>query len=178
MRLEILPFGHMFRKGSAIRISVEAPTGFTGLWGFSFNPQQATNTIYADAERPSRLVLNVIPKLTAPIPLPACDTLRYEPCRAGTAPVPPGTEDPPLASPNQQSVPCRNGTARIVLPPAARRTRLSIRVDARTTKHTRRRGRLLYVRLGDARVAHRISLRFHINGRSKTREYVVGACST
>jgi hypothetical protein len=166
----------MFRKGSAIRISVEAPTGFTGLWGFASNPSPATNTIYADVGHPSRLVLNVIPKLTAPIALPACDTLRSEPCRSGTAPVPPGTEDPPLPSPKRRPAPCRVRTARIVLPRAARRTRLTVRVDGRVTKHVRRRGGRLYVRLTDARVAHRVAVRFRVERHWKTRRYVVGAC--
>jgi uncharacterized protein len=176
MRLEVFPFAHMFRKGSAIRISIEAPTGFTGLWGFASNPSPATNTIYADVGHPSRLVLNVIPKLTAPIALPACDTLRSEPCRSGTAPVPPGTEDPPLPSPKRRPAPCRVRTARIVLPRAARRTRLTVRVDGRVTKHVRRRGGRLYVRLTDARVAHRIAVRFRVERHWKTRRYVVAAC--
>jgi uncharacterized protein len=99
MRVEVFPFAHMFRKDSAIRISIEAPTGLTGLWGFGFNPSPATNRVYADAEHPSRLVINVISKLTAPIALPACDTRLSQPCRSGTAPIPPGTESPPLPSP-------------------------------------------------------------------------------
>jgi uncharacterized protein len=173
MRLEVFPFAHMFRKGSAIRISIEAPTGLTGLWGFSFNQSPATNTVYADAEHPSRLVLKVIPKLKAGVPLPACDTVRSQPCRSGTAPVPPGTENPPLPSRRRR---CRGRSARIVLPKSARRKRLTVRVDGRATRRFRRRGRRLHVRLRDARVAHRVVVRFRVKRRWKTRKYLVAPC--
>src|SRR4029079_4876793 len=34
MRLEVFPFAHAFRKGSRLRVWIEAPTGHTGFWAF------------------------------------------------------------------------------------------------------------------------------------------------
>jgi uncharacterized protein len=81
MRVEIFPFAHAFRKGSRIRVWIEAPTEHTGLWAFTFTPQPATDTVLHDAAHPSRLVLGVLPGQVAQAPLPACDTLRNQPCR-------------------------------------------------------------------------------------------------
>ncbi len=81
MRLEVFPFAHAFRKGSRLRIWIEAPTGHTGFWAFAPVPDPAQNTILHDAAHPSRLVVGVVPGASAHAPLPACDTLRNQPCR-------------------------------------------------------------------------------------------------
>jgi predicted acyl esterase len=81
MRLEVFPFAHAFRKGSRLRIWIEAPTGHTGFWAFQPVPDPATNTVLHDADHPSRLVVGQVPGAAAHAPLPACDTLRNQPCR-------------------------------------------------------------------------------------------------
>ena len=85
MRLEVFPFAHAFRKGSRLRIWIEAPTGHTGFWAFQPTPNPGQNTVLHDAAHPSRLVVGVIPRATVPAKaaqLPACDTLRNQPCRS------------------------------------------------------------------------------------------------
>jgi putative CocE/NonD family hydrolase len=81
-RVEVFPFGALIRKGSSLRVSVEAPTPLPELWAFAMLPLPALNTVLSDAAHPSRLVLPVVPndagRSTA---LPACDTLIREPCR-------------------------------------------------------------------------------------------------
>jgi len=80
-RVEVFPFAHAFRRGSRLRVWVDAPTGHTGLWGFTFLPTPSVNTVLHDPAHPSRLVLGVLPGAAAGAPLPACDTLRNQPCR-------------------------------------------------------------------------------------------------
>ncbi len=81
MRVEVFPFAHAFRAGSRLRVWIDAPTGRTGLWGFAYTPDPATNTIHHDAAHPSKLVVGVIPGQAARTPLPACDSLLNQPCR-------------------------------------------------------------------------------------------------
>jgi putative CocE/NonD family hydrolase len=82
-RVEVFPFGALIRKGSSIRVSVEAPTALPELWAFAAFPVPADNTVLSDRAHPSRLVLPVVPndrnRRTA---LPACNSLIREPCRA------------------------------------------------------------------------------------------------
>lgn len=81
-RVEVFPFGALIRKGSAIRVSIEAPTALPELWAFAAFPVPAVNTVLSDKAHPSRLVLPVVPndrnRRTA---LPACNSLIREPCR-------------------------------------------------------------------------------------------------
>jgi hypothetical protein len=79
-RVEIFPFGHTFRQGSTLRISVEAPHAVPDLWGFAALPTPATNTIFTSALFPSSLALPLIEGASAGAPLPPC-TLRNQPCR-------------------------------------------------------------------------------------------------
>jgi len=81
MRLEVFPFAHAFRKGSRLRVWIEAPTGHTGFWAFKPVLDPATNTVLHDAAHPSRFVVGVVPGARAHAPLPGCDTLRNQPCR-------------------------------------------------------------------------------------------------
>jgi len=82
MRVEIFPFAYAFRKGSRIRVWIEAPTGHTGFWAFTPTAHPGQNTVLHDPAHPSRLVLGALPGEVARAPLPACDTLRNEPCRS------------------------------------------------------------------------------------------------
>jgi uncharacterized protein len=93
-RVELLPFEHVFRAGSSIRITVDSAMGTvqsTGLWGLTAPSAPFRDTIYASLARPSAVVLGLIPGATAHGPLPACGSLAGEPCRRNGTPVPPGT---------------------------------------------------------------------------------------
>jgi predicted acyl esterase len=82
-RVELFPFGHVFRAGSRLRITVEAPGGDRPLWQFmalSANGE-VTVDISHSATYPSRIVLPVVPGVDVPTPLPPCPSLRGEPCR-------------------------------------------------------------------------------------------------
>ena len=81
MRLEVFPFAQAFRTGSRLRIWIEAPTGHTGFFAFAPTLDPATNTVLHDRAHPSRLVVGVLTGQVARAPLPACDTLRNQPCR-------------------------------------------------------------------------------------------------
>src|SRR5262249_25719655 len=76
-RVEMYPFAHVFRAGSQIRISVEAPGGDRPSWEFDALPlpldgSQVTNTIAHSAAYPSRVVLPVVPDANVTTPLPPC----------------------------------------------------------------------------------------------------------
>ena len=80
VRIEVFPFGHTFREGSKLRISVEAPHAMPDLWGFTAIPAPATNTIFTSSLFPSSVALPLIDGAQAEAPLPPC-TLRNQPCR-------------------------------------------------------------------------------------------------
>ncbi len=84
MRVELFPFAHVFRAGSRIRISVEAPGGTRARWKFdALAPDGVvTNTVMRSAAAPSRVVLPVIPGIQAPSAAPPCPGLRAQPCRS------------------------------------------------------------------------------------------------
>ncbi len=89
-RIPIYPFEHVFRRGSSIRISVEAPVGLTGTFGFLFNPTPATDTVWHDRRHVSSWVFDTLPVTSQVPPLPACGSVLEEPCRTNTEPVPSG----------------------------------------------------------------------------------------
>lgn len=82
MRLEIFPFAHAFRAGSRLRVWIDAPTSHTGFWAFAPTLDPGINTVLHDVAHPSRLVVGVLDGESARAPLPACDTLRNQPCRS------------------------------------------------------------------------------------------------
>jgi uncharacterized protein len=93
-RVELLPFEHVFRAGSSIRITIDSAMGTVqpngSAWGLNGLPGPFTDTIYASPSRQSELVLGLIPGATAKEPLPACGAVIGEPCRPNTVPVPSG----------------------------------------------------------------------------------------
>lgn len=84
-RVALFPFAHIFRAGSRLRITVEAPGGNRPFWAFGDLAAAGTvvNDIAHSSGRPSDLVLPVIPNPAPGIPasLPPCGSLRGEPCR-------------------------------------------------------------------------------------------------
>jgi uncharacterized protein len=75
--------GHVYRAGSRIRVTIQAPGGDQPVWAFGGAQPQGTATVvlaYARHMR-SRLTLPVVPGISVPTPLPPCPGLRGEPCR-------------------------------------------------------------------------------------------------
>jgi predicted acyl esterase len=78
--------GHVYRRGSRIRLTVSAPGGDQPVWAFAETQPRtpATVTIAAGRSMPSRLILPVVPGVSVPTGLPPCPGLRGEPCRTYT----------------------------------------------------------------------------------------------
>jgi putative CocE/NonD family hydrolase len=88
-RVELFPFEHVFRAGSSIRITIDSADGnveTTGYWGVTSSAGHFTDTVYASAARPSKLVLGLIPGATIKRPLPSCANIAGEPCRPNPTP--------------------------------------------------------------------------------------------
>jgi predicted acyl esterase len=76
--------GHVYRKGSRIRVSITAPNGTQPIWSTSQpRPVRGTARVWVLSSRthPSRLVLPVIPGLSVGSGYPPCPSLRNQPCR-------------------------------------------------------------------------------------------------
>jgi predicted acyl esterase len=75
--------GHVYRAGSRLRITVGAPGGDQPVWAFGATQPQgrATVTLARAPDRPSRVILPVVPGVAVPTPLPSCPSLRGEACR-------------------------------------------------------------------------------------------------
>lgn len=81
IRLEILPFGHVFRAGSRLRVWIESPKVAADLYGFASLPAPV-NLIHHDADHPSQLVLSVLPGHPAQADPPTCaEPAIRMPCR-------------------------------------------------------------------------------------------------
>jgi predicted acyl esterase len=76
--------GHAYRAGSRIRLTISAPGGDQPIWAFAGAEPLGTSQVAIGhtTTMPSRLVLPVVPGLGVPSALPACDSLRNEPCRS------------------------------------------------------------------------------------------------
>jgi len=85
VRIPLYYEGHVYRKGSRLRVIVSAPGGDQPTWAFAEAATDPPGTPWVavahSRKHPSRLVLPVMPKLGAPTPLPACPALRGQPCR-------------------------------------------------------------------------------------------------
>ena len=81
VRVEIYPFAHAFRAGSKIRVIISAPGGDKPVWSFVTLDGTQENEVARSADMPSAVVLPVIPGIDVSTPLPACPSLRGQPCR-------------------------------------------------------------------------------------------------
>lgn len=81
VRIGLFPFAHVFRSGSQIKLSVEAPGGNRERWAFGIIPEVMDNSIAHNAAMPSRLVLPWLPGFSAPTPAVECGMVRGQPCR-------------------------------------------------------------------------------------------------
>ncbi|MCU1366213.1 MAG: peptidase [Ilumatobacteraceae bacterium] len=92
VRIELFPFAYVFRKGSQIRITVDAPGDSRPVWAFDTIDHGETVSIAHDTDHPSKIVLQVVPGLVAPAGVAPCGSLRGQPCRtyvpADNEPVP------------------------------------------------------------------------------------------
>lgn len=82
-RIEVLPFAHVFRQGSRLRVTVDTPGASRPEWRFAVAPEPVGVTIHTDPGRPSKLVLPVVPDVEVTTERPACGALRGQPCRSG-----------------------------------------------------------------------------------------------
>jgi predicted acyl esterase len=75
--------GHLYRSGSRIRVTISAPNGTQPIWSFDqTEPGGTANVAIAfSTTMPSSVMLPVVPSVTLPPALPACPSLRNEPCR-------------------------------------------------------------------------------------------------
>jgi predicted acyl esterase len=82
-RVGILPFGHVFRAGSRIRIQIATPGGTRPLWTYDVRNSDGTvvNTVARSSAHPSRIVLPVVPEVEVPGEFPPCPSLRFQYCR-------------------------------------------------------------------------------------------------
>jgi predicted acyl esterase len=82
-RVEIFPFGHIFRKGSRIRIQIDTPGDSRELWQFLLLEYEGpvTHTIAHSAVYPSSVALPLIPMSPVESSPPPCPALRGQPCR-------------------------------------------------------------------------------------------------
>jgi len=82
VRVPIFPVAHAFRKGSKIRVNIQAPGGDRQIWKFDTIEDGSTrNVIAGGVGFASKLVLPVIPGVKAKKPLPAPTALRGQPSR-------------------------------------------------------------------------------------------------
>ena len=76
--------GHAYRAGSRIRVTISAANGTQPIWSFSHTQPSgstASESIAFSPSMPSSVVLPIVPGVTVPTGLPACPSLRNEPCR-------------------------------------------------------------------------------------------------
>lgn len=83
VRVPVFPFGHVFRAGSKVRISIVAPGGDRQIWKFdTIEDGTTTNTLSFGGVKPSKVVLPLITGATAKgTPLPPAKALRGQPSR-------------------------------------------------------------------------------------------------
>ena len=83
VRVPVYAFGHAFRAGSKIRVSITAPGGDRPIWDFdTLEDGTALNTLSLGGVQPSAIVLPVIAGSTANgTALPPATALRGEPNR-------------------------------------------------------------------------------------------------
>ncbi|WP_395672903.1 CocE/NonD family hydrolase [Phenylobacterium sp.] len=79
-RLEVNRFSYAFRKGTRLRVWIEAP-GNTGSYRFSHNPVPTTLKLWQDADHASKFVINVLENEAVPKPVRACGAVLAQPCR-------------------------------------------------------------------------------------------------
>jgi predicted acyl esterase len=82
-RIGVPAFGHVFRKGSKIRVTVDTPGDSRAAWEFALKtfPGTVTYDIAHSATYPSSVLFPVLDGVVSSTPLPACPSLRAQQCR-------------------------------------------------------------------------------------------------
>jgi predicted acyl esterase len=111
VEVPIFPFGHIFRAGSQVRVTVDAPGGSRVAWTFDSAMDAGTHTLGTSVQYPSRIILPIVTNqvrdtyttgaanpnpaarwVTQPVTAPAlgtsprCGILRAQPCRTYSPP--------------------------------------------------------------------------------------------
>ena len=84
VKIPIDPIAHTFRAGTALRVVVSAPGGDRPIWEFDTVDDGQQATVGLGTWTPSALVVNEVSGVNDTPALPACNSLRGEPCRAYT----------------------------------------------------------------------------------------------
>jgi hypothetical protein len=79
----LMPFTHVFRAGSRIRVSLDTPGASRAEWKFILADldDQVRHSVAHSSERPSSVVLPVVSGVDVPTDRPDCNALRGQPCR-------------------------------------------------------------------------------------------------
>lgn len=94
LRVELMPVAHSFRAGSALRLYIEAPLGFSGFRQLALNPLPTAVSVHVGPQTPTRLVFGRAPAPES-VPLsagaaPACGSVENQPCRYSLQAAPDG----------------------------------------------------------------------------------------
>lgn len=83
LRVLVPAFGHVFRPGSRVRLAVNTPGGDQATWSYELlDLDPATrHRVGTGGVAASSVALPVLDGLPVPTPLPACPSLRGQPCR-------------------------------------------------------------------------------------------------
>jgi predicted acyl esterase len=81
VRVEVYPFAHAIRAGSKLRMIISAPGADRPVWSFVTLDSTQRNEVARSEGRPSALVLPVVAGLEVATDLPACPSVRGQPCR-------------------------------------------------------------------------------------------------
>ncbi len=82
-RVEIFPFGHVFRSGSRVRIAIDTPGETRAEWKFiltDYGDDEVVHDVGHSETYPSSVLLPILPDVEVPAELPPCPSLRGQPC--------------------------------------------------------------------------------------------------
>ncbi len=82
VRVPIDPIVHTFRPGTELRVVISAPGGDRPIWEFDTLDHGQRSTVGIGGQADSALVVDAVNGVQATSTLPACNSLRGEPCRA------------------------------------------------------------------------------------------------
>jgi uncharacterized protein len=82
VRIPIDPIAHTFRAGTELRVVISAPGGDRPVWTFATLDRGQHATVGFGGMTPSSLTVNEVQDVDPTSSLPACGTLRGEPCRS------------------------------------------------------------------------------------------------
>jgi hypothetical protein len=81
VKIPVDPIAHTFRPGTELRVVISAPGGDRPVWTFATLDNGQTATVGLGHGLASALTVDVVPGVDATAALPACGSLRGEPCR-------------------------------------------------------------------------------------------------